>query len=184
MSDPAEVAVPLTGAWIDGWVSRVRDGLVSHLSAFEGRFGYPPDGNSVDTAAECEERERLDLDAASGDLALLYRHVRRLSLPDVGVGLFVHSARQTVAGLRGDLPTRIAGAVDDSVVVFGSDGGGALFALSRTDGATVYRLPPGRVDGQVYHAAPLAPVEVLAPSLRAFLTYIETYVGDQLPQQT
>ncbi|MFF1710301.1 hypothetical protein [Streptomyces sp. NPDC058268] len=114
-----------------------------------------------------------------------------LSLPDVGVGLFVHPARQTVAGLHGDLPTRLVGAVEDSVVVFGSDGGGALFALSRTDGATVYRLPPGRVDGDLYHCAPTADdlaaspqgfltlaaspqgFLTLAPSLQGFLTHVE-----------
>ncbi|MEV6756220.1 hypothetical protein [Streptomyces sp. NPDC051214] len=165
----------------------------SHLRGFEARVGYPPDCNSVGPARKLEETERLEIAAASADLALLYCHLSHLSLPDVGPGLFVHSAQQTVAGLRGDLPTRIEGAVGDTpdgarngtldhpVVVFGSDGGGALFALSRGDGATVYRLPVGRVDGQTYRPAPSTstPTEVLAPSLQAFLTYVE----DQLRQQ-
>ncbi|MEV0529400.1 hypothetical protein AB0I66_38885 [Streptomyces sp. NPDC050439] len=166
----------------------------SHLRGFEARVGYPPDCNTVAPARkleeperrEPEESERLEIAAASGELALLYCHLSHLSLPDVGPGLFVHSAQQTVAGLRGDLPTRIEGAVDHAlgtpVVVFGSDGGGALFALSRADGATVYRLPVGRVDGQTYRPAPSTstPTEVLAPNLRAFLTYVE----GQLRQQT
>ncbi|MFE6161939.1 hypothetical protein ACFQ7F_23855 [Streptomyces sp. NPDC056486] len=160
----------------------MRERLDVYLGEFESRFGYPPDSNCLQevreggSAAECD-----DIASVSCDLALLYRHLHRLSLPDVGVGLFVHSEQQTVAGLRGELPTRVtrvtggAGGVEDSVVVFGSDGGGALFALSRSDsrsdGATVYRLPPGRVDGQTYHCA--SAVEVLAAGVQGFLTYVE-----------
>ncbi|MGW6026441.1 hypothetical protein [Streptomyces sp. NPDC055099] len=173
----------------------------SHLRGFEVRVGYPPDCNSVAPARkleeperlepedserlESEDSERLEIAAASGELALLYCHLSHLSLPDVGPGLFVHSAQQTVAGLRGDLPTRIEGAVGHAlgtpVVVFGSDGGGALFALSRADGATVYRLPVGRVDGQTYRPAPSTstPTEVLAPNLQAFLTYVEGQLRQQ-----
>ncbi|MEU5957292.1 hypothetical protein [Streptomyces sp. NPDC047525] len=192
---------PLTGAWIDGWISRVRESLAVYLTDFETRFGYPADVNSVDIGGEFGGTEGgaeggveggaeggaegFDVSAAlPGDLLLLYRHVRRLGLPDVGVGLFVHSLPQTVAGLRGDLPTRIVGAVEgsaveDSVVVFGSDGGGALFALSRTDEATVYRLPPGRVEGSVYHCG-AAGAEVLAASLQGFLAHVETHVEREL----
>ncbi|MGW7076817.1 hypothetical protein [Streptomyces sp. NPDC054866] len=173
----------LTGAWIDGWISRVREHLVVYLEEFEARFGYPPDSNSAAIAEEVEEVEEAEqaekfggpehdeVEAVSPELALLYRHMDHLSLPDVGVGIFVHSVRQTAVGLRGDLPTRLAGALDDSVVVFGSDGGGALFALSRTDGATVYQLPSARVEGDIYHCA--ENVEILAGGLKGFLVYVE-----------
>ncbi|MFD3576372.1 hypothetical protein [Streptomyces sp. NPDC058644] len=156
----------------------MRGELAVYLNEFEFRFGYPPDPNSVETGSGCDEAVRDEasavpaVPAAPGDLALLYRHISRLSLPDVGVGLFVHSVRQTADGLRGDLPTRVVGEVEDSVVVFGSDGGGALFALSRTDGATVYRLPPGRVDGSVYRCA--EGIEVVALGLRGFLVHVES----------
>lgn len=134
----------LTEEWIDAWISRLREHLALHLAEFESRFGYPPDLNSVESEGEFGHSDFDVIAAVSLDLALLYRRIRYLSLPDVGIGLFVHSAQQTVAGLRGALPTRVVGAaLDDSVVVFGSDGGGVLFALSRADGRTVYRLPPG-----------------------------------------
>ncbi|MER5258978.1 hypothetical protein [Streptomyces sp. NPDC002855] len=162
----------------------MRGELAVYLNEFEFRFGYPPDLNSVETGSGCDEAVRDEasavsavsavpaVSAAPGDLALLYRHISRLSLPDVGVGLFVHSVRQTADGLRGDLPTRVVGEVEDSVAVFGSDGGGALFALSRTDGATVYRLPPARVDGSVYRCA--EGIEVVALGLRGFLVHVES----------
>ncbi|MGW7068540.1 hypothetical protein ACWGII_10580 [Streptomyces sp. NPDC054855] len=151
----------------------MREHLVVYLGEFEARFGYPPDFNSVAIAGKARGAEESrgpehgEVRAVSSELALLYRHMDHLSLPDVGVGIFVHSVRQTAAGLRGDLPTRLAGALDDSVVVFGSDGGGALFALSRTDGATVYRLPSARVEGDIYHCA--ENVEILAEGLAAGL---------------
>ncbi|MEW1923326.1 hypothetical protein [Streptomyces sp. NPDC088360] len=156
----------------------MRGELAVYLNEFEFRFGYPPDLNSVETGSGCDEAVRYEasavsaVSAVSGDLALLDRHISRLSLPDVGVGLFVHSVRQTADGLRGDLPTRVVGEVEDSVVVFGSDGGGALFALSRTDGATVYRFPPARVDGSVYRCA--EGIEVVALGLRGFLVHVES----------
>ncbi|MEU6001270.1 hypothetical protein ABZ837_26015 [Streptomyces sp. NPDC047197] len=159
----------------------MRGELAVYLNEFEFRFGYPPDPNSVETGSGCDEAVRDEASAVSavsagsatpGDLALLYRHISRLSLPDVGVGLFVHSVRQTADGLRGDLPTRVVGEVEDSVAVLGSDGGGALFALSRTDGATVYRLPPARVDGSAYRCA--EGIEVVALGLRGFLVHVES----------
>ncbi|TPQ22051.1 hypothetical protein [Streptomyces sporangiiformans] len=85
---------------------------------------------------------------------------------------FVHPADQTAAGLRGELPTRIVGTREDSVVVFGSDGGGALFALSATDGTTVYRLPPSLAAGGVYTEGPI-PCEVVASDLARFLCLLE-----------
>ncbi|MEV2253118.1 hypothetical protein AB0I94_21485 [Streptomyces sp. NPDC050147] len=171
----------LSSAWIDAWISRVQGSLDVYISAFESRFGYPPDSNSLEAeegfgAAGYDETSAGPGPALPVDLALLHRHVRDVSLPDVGVGLFAHSAQVTVAGLRGELPTRVVGggrapAVDEPVVVFGSDGGGSLFALSRADGATVYRLPPGRVERGVYHCA--AKPQVLAENLLGFLTYVE-----------
>ncbi|MFH9003629.1 hypothetical protein ACH4E5_10355 [Streptomyces afghaniensis] len=140
------------------------------MEQFQSKFGYPPDDNQVEPASTPDvAANSADLPQ---DLATFYRHVDRVSLPDVGSGLFVHPAEQTVAGMRGDLPGRIVGSHEDSVVVFGSDGGGALFALSSTDGSTVYRLPPARVEDGVYTEGPI-PCEVVASGLAAYLSFLE-----------
>ncbi len=126
----------------------------------------------MEPASGSDTGETAGLRDLPQDLITFYRYVDRVSLPDVGSGLFVHPADQTVAGVRGDFPTRIVGSREDSVVVFGSDGGGALFALSATDGTTVYRLPPARVEGSVYTEGAI-PCEVVASGLAAYLTFLE-----------
>lgn len=142
------------------------------VEQFQSKFGYPPDDNRVESASRSDSGESAGLRDLPQDLITFYRHVDRVSLPDVGSGFFVHPADQTVAGMGGDLPTRIVGSREDSVVVFGSDGGGALFALSATDEATVYRLPPARVEGSVYTEGAI-PCEVVASGLAAYLTFLE-----------
>lgn len=145
------------------------------MERFQTAFGYPPSENCVGPASGASGAGGKELVGVGGvpeDLVVFYRRVGRVSLPDVGSGFFVHSVGQTVAGMRGDLPTRIVGAREDSVVVFGSDGGGALFALSVTDGASVYRLPPSGVEGGVYMEGVL-PCEVVASDLAGFLCLIE-----------
>lgn len=70
-------------------------------------------------------------------------------MPDVGNGFFVHPYEDVINGIKGEQPTRLVGATEDSVVVFGSDGGGSLFALSQTR-RTIYRLLDGPVVGSTY----------------------------------
>ncbi|MCF0081662.1 SMI1/KNR4 family protein [Streptomyces lomondensis] len=142
------------------------------MERFQSTFGYPPDDNCVVPASTSESGESSSLDDLPQELITFYRHVDRVSLPDVGSGFFVHPVDQTLGGMRGDLPTRIVGSREDSVVVFGSDGGGALFALSTSDESTVYRLPPARVEDGVYTEGSI-PCEVVAPGLAAYLSLLE-----------
>ncbi|MFD6285101.1 hypothetical protein [Streptomyces sp. NPDC060205] len=157
----------VTGEWICGWAARMDALCSTHMGRFASAFGYPPDENCVTRAASSAAVEGLP-----DDLVTFYRRVEQVSLPDVGSGFFVHPEGQTVAGLCGDLPTRIVGPREDSVVVFGSDGGGALFALSAIDGSTVYRLPPSRVEARLYTAGAVPP-EVVASDRAGFLSLLE-----------
>ncbi|MFD0307556.1 hypothetical protein [Streptomyces sp. NPDC127119] len=157
----------VTDEWISGWAGRMDALCSTFMERFASEFGYPPDENRVTRAASPATVEDLP-----DDLVTFYRRVEQVSFPDVGAGFFVHPEGRTVAGMRGGLPTRIAGSREDSVVVFGSDGGGALFALSATDGSTVYRLPPSRVEGDVYTAGAVPP-EVVASDLAGFLSLLE-----------
>ncbi|MFJ4103887.1 hypothetical protein [Amycolatopsis japonica] len=146
---------------------------MSFLSAeferrFEAKHGYPPGGNRLLLAGDDSDDIRLlaDLGCAT-ELLDFYAVVRQVSLPDLGNGTFVHSARHVLTGLRGAMPTLLGGVTEDPIIVFGSDGGGALFALS-TSGRGVYRLFGGAFVAGTYDADQ-AGVTTVAPDLRRFL---------------
>jgi hypothetical protein len=93
--------------------------------------------------------------------------VHEVSLPDVGNGYFIHAPALV---LEGESPTRLTGTVEDRIVVFGSDGGGALFALSAS-GRGVYRLANGSFTarGTPYDDGDVA---VVAPDIGQFLDFL------------
>ncbi|MGW3044391.1 hypothetical protein ACWC9T_31085 [Kitasatospora sp. NPDC001159] len=134
---------------------------------FESQFGYPPGENVLVRAtsgAESEGRVSLVAAGISGDLLSFYEQVERLSLPDLDSGFFIHSA---VEAVNGDQPTILAGDVSDSIVVFGSDGGGGLFALGAAQG-NVYRLSGGSLIGDTYETGTHG-VEIISRDLWGFL---------------
>ncbi|WP_371647000.1 hypothetical protein [Streptomyces mirabilis] len=73
-----------------------------------------------------------------------------MTLPDLGNGIWIDDAASVAEGITaGYRPTELDGALKDSVVVFATDGGGAMFAVSATSGR-VYRLSLGSLSGSVY----------------------------------
>ncbi len=123
--------------------------ITRFTQGFESQFGYPPGENVlVRVTSEVASEEKASLVAAgiSGDLLSFYEQVERLSLPDLDSGFFIHSV---VEVLNGEQPTVLAGDVNDSIVVFGSDGGGGLLALGATQG-NVYSLTGGSLVGDTY----------------------------------
>lgn len=168
MRDPDE----LRGEWLEAWARRTGAFAVTFAEQFESRFGYPPGDHLVEPTPAAAREASANTAGLPEDLLTFYRHVAEVSLPDLGSGYFVHPVDLTAAGMSGDLPTRITGSRTDSVVVFGSDGGGALFALSTSDGSTVYRLPPSGVEGDVYTEGSI-PCEVVGIGLASFLSFLE-----------
>ena len=75
--------------------------------------------------------------------------VHELSLSDEGNGFFLESAEDVVNGAGDWHPTNVTGALDDSIIVFGTDGGGGLFAVSSSS-EKVYRLEGGALVGPTY----------------------------------
>ncbi|MCX4632728.1 hypothetical protein [Streptomyces sp. NBC_01443] len=139
---------------------------------FEERNGYEPGENCVVEAAVggpgVPQRHPAARDY--GDLLDFYARIEKVTLPDVGNGFFVDSVDDVVEG-RGDWqPAEVRGAVIDSVVAFGSDGGGGLFAVSLTSGK-VYRLSGGSMEGAAYEVGE-SNVEVIAGDLWGFLQYL------------
>ncbi|MEU1763308.1 hypothetical protein [Micromonospora sp. NPDC005652] len=144
--------MPISGESLSRWVDDVAGLLVQYLSAFEGKYGYPPDENVVvraESASLLPGVRSLAEMAVHADLLEFYAVVERVSLPDVGNGIFVLSAEEVLEGIQGLQPSEIRGALDGRIVVFGSDGGGGLFALIGESGQ-VCRLSGGAWVGSVY----------------------------------
>jgi hypothetical protein len=162
-------------AWIERWRDDVRADIGRLLSTFESRFGFSPGDHDVSgpaTAAELDGLAVLHGDALPVDLLTLHRVVAEVQLPDVNNGYWIH--RPPLAGEDPGHPRRL----DDgrSVVVFGSDGGGALFALSAGSGAPVLRLSGGASPpGGAYEAECAA---VVAADLQDFLTFLRSQVSE------
>lgn len=106
------------------------------------------------------------------DLLVLHQVVGPVCLADVGDGYFVHPAEDLAAVLDHDdgRPDRLvlpeAGEVD--VVVFGSDGGGRLYALATAVGGPVYRLQEASYVDGVYGGG-IADVTRVGHNLQDFL---------------
>jgi len=134
---------------------------------FESQFGYPPGENVLVRAtpgAENGEKASLVAAGVSGDLLNFYEQVERLSLPDLDSGFFIHPVAEVV---NGEQPTILAGDVSDSIVVFGSDGGGSLFALGASQG-NVYNLSGGSLIGDTYETEGHG-VKIISRDLWGFL---------------
>ncbi|MFC3385430.1 PqqD family protein [Couchioplanes azureus] len=141
---------------------------------FEQTHGYPPGENVVRTAAPGDSSALPGGTSVAGlhdDLAAFYSRVEEVSLPDVGNGFFVHPLEDVVAGrVEGFQPTGLRGSVNDAITVFGSDGGGGLFALNES-GDRVYRLSGGSLVASVYEVDDSG-VAVVATDLWAFLDHL------------
>ncbi|MFI6304944.1 hypothetical protein ACIBCH_23980 [Amycolatopsis thailandensis] len=151
------------------WLERSSRLSAEFARGFEARFGYPPGENRVfvadgDDSGDLEELAKL---GAPAELLDFFVHVREVSLPDLGNGVFVHSARHVLTGLLGALPTRLVGVAEERITVLGSDGGGSLFALS-AGGGQVYRLRGGAFLDGAYEAGHQG-TTVVANDLREFL---------------
>jgi hypothetical protein len=88
------------------------------------------------------------------DLLALYRVVGPVSLPDITNGYFVHPPDSLIgdAYRRGRRADRIREplAEDVDIVVFGSNGGGDLYALAATGSGPVYRLREAAYEDGIY----------------------------------
>ncbi len=102
-------------------------------------------------------------------LSGLYEVCDGLSWPEVHVGYFLDPAERVASAASRGEPGLVSGTRSFPVQVFGSDGGGARFALGTADGA-VYLLPSG---GAVIDSAFLetrtSAVRLVGPNVLEFL---------------
>jgi hypothetical protein len=160
------------------WSRMVQDAVESIVAGFEDSYGYPPAGNVIEGPDELgTARLAAAGSAVPADLLDLYAAVGAVNLPDVGNGLFLHSAARVVDAHEARELWRIAGRHQADVIVFASDGGGTLYALASPTGSPVFRLPAGQVVGGVYESGDPR-FEIVAASLAGFLGGLR-YAVDQ-----
>ncbi|MFF1278715.1 hypothetical protein ACFVZC_35945 [Streptomyces marokkonensis] len=174
--------MPISGPNVDSWIGEMSRLTSQFVSGFETAYGYPPDEHYVSRAADNSGRDMLAAvlsGAGARDLIEFYSHVAQISLPDVGPGFFVDEAEYVVEGVRGTQPTQVRSVPDRTVIVFGSDGGGALFATDRQTGEIV-RLEGGSLVGDVYEVEESG-VQVIARDLEGFMRFLFDELLRQIP---
>ncbi|MFG1942278.1 hypothetical protein [Nonomuraea sp. NPDC048826] len=110
------------------------------------------------------------------DVLDFFATVGEVSLPDFWNGYFIGPPEWIASVHRDRAPATIRrGSGTTEIMVFGSDGGGTLFAVPVPDGRPVYRLPPGEIAGGC-HAGPETVAGTFAGFLESLVTELETYV--------
>ncbi|MYS69589.1 hypothetical protein GTY88_03970 [Streptomyces sp. SID5926] len=132
--------------------------LQQTLAHFEAAYGYPPGDNDVFVADDQSRAmaARLEDAAVPAALVTFYSSIAELQLPDIDHGYFIHSPDLVLDHLAEYGPVRLTD--DRTGIVFGSDGGGILFALDQS--------------GQVHRSTTASwfdEFELAAPSLTQFL---------------
>ncbi|MFE9122758.1 hypothetical protein [Streptomyces sp. NPDC007172] len=152
----------LDSEWVRGWCEETTAALKTVMSSHLPTHGFPPGDNAVVLATDESSKATdalVNLTPIPSDLTTLYWVMGEASLPDVEHGYFIHSA-STVADHFRDY-----GAVqvddDPSAIVFASDGGGHLFAVSGS----------GRVWKSIT-ASWFGDFEVAAESVQGFLEQV------------
>ncbi|MEU9291945.1 hypothetical protein AB0D57_47030 [Streptomyces sp. NPDC048275] len=176
--------MPISGPNVDSWIDEMSRLASRFVAAFETAYGYPPGEHYVSRASDRGGRDALATvlsDAGAGDLVEFYSHVAQISLPDVGPGLFVDEVEDVVEGWHGSQPTQVHSVPDRTVAVFGSDGGGALFAADRQTGEIV-RLEDGSLIGDVYEVEESG-AQVVARDFEGFMQFLYGELLRQIPSE-
>ncbi|MFD4116622.1 hypothetical protein ACFWSJ_24575 [Streptomyces niveus] len=112
-----------------------------------------------------------------------YAQLGSVVLPDLGSGIWIDDASSVVSQVEaGIYPKKLAGVVHDTVTVFGTDGGGGMYAVSHTSGG-IYHLTLGALTNDSYDLD-VDGYRCTATSLRGFLGQLRTdLAGAVLAQQ-
>ncbi|WP_149182991.1 hypothetical protein [Streptomyces sp. TRM49041] len=123
----------LSADWLTTWQGEITVMLEQTLAHFETAYGYPPGDNYVLVADDQSRAAAARLEDAAVPTALVtfYSSIAELRLPDVDHGHFIHSSDLVLDHLAEYGPVRLTN--DCTGIVFGSDGGGILFALDHSE---------------------------------------------------
>ncbi|MFE5537442.1 hypothetical protein [Streptomyces sp. NPDC056492] len=152
----------LSADWLTNWQREMTAMLEQTLACFETAYGYPPGDNDL-LLADDQSRAmaaRLEEAAVPASLLTFYSSIAELQLPDIDHGYFIHSPDLVLDHLTEYGQVRLIG--HHTGIVFGSDGGGILFALDHS--------------GQVHRSTTASwfdDFEPAAPTLAQFLEQLQ-----------
>jgi hypothetical protein len=151
-------------AWLASWRDDIGHALAPLLATFETTYGYPPGDNRIIAAGEGRPVGEA---AIHPGLPLVlnrfYRTIHEVLLPDIGNGYFIHPLDHVLNELTRQGPVRLVESTPG--VVFGSDGGGILYAADHS--GTIYRSRA---------ASRNSGFELVAPDLSSFLDQLRQAV--------
>ncbi|MEU4625195.1 hypothetical protein AB0G04_35130 [Actinoplanes sp. NPDC023801] len=140
--------------WVRQWATDINAATSSMMATFETDYGYAAGANEARwaTAADRIDAERYGRDPlASEPMADFYKVVAGVSLPDVGNGIFIHSAASVLA-LRDETGYVFLPEADDPHgLLIGSTGGGTQFVMGW--GGSVHRSIGASLDGDFEQVA-------------------------------
>ncbi|MEU4742210.1 hypothetical protein AB0G02_17345 [Actinosynnema sp. NPDC023658] len=154
---------------LEAWTERMKLLVERFESTFEQINGYEAEGNLVEPMSTGAPATP---DGLPDDLIKLYQAVREVRLPDLENGYFIHPIEFILNARANGTPMHSSEISDGQIYVFGSNGGGDLFAVPFT-GAPVYLLPPGRVHSNVYRSTAMFPQKI-SNDIESFLLLLES----------
>ncbi|WP_155357825.1 hypothetical protein [Acrocarpospora macrocephala] len=170
-------------AW--AWAAQVEAAAVRALRDVVSTYPFEAGDHSVGPPSSAAELAALHerMPWVPDELFALYRFVGPLSLPDITNGYFLHPPDSVIGNTYHGRADRIGEpfAEDVAVVVFGSNGGGDLYALATTVGGPVYRLQEAVYEVGIYHGTERS-ITVVGEDLRnfleEFLAAVEAFADD------
>lgn len=160
----------LGAEWVRSWCEQADAALAELLQSFQVRHGFEPGRNVVALSTEESHKTTdalVELTPVPSDLTTMYWVIDEVSLPDVDSGYFIHPASTVAGHFREYGDIQIDG--EEPAIVFASDGGGHLFALSGS--GRVWRSTTASWSGQF---------DLAAASLQEFLEGLTQRINCQL----
>ncbi len=165
------------------WLKKANELLIELR---EVDFGYSLDENII-RPPKREDYTQLTLsNSGYSDNQMLYNFYLEcdgLSWPDVHNGYFIHSVEKLneKEQRKSNLPTKISGIYRSPILVFGSDGGGGLFAVRKQYNDILY-LPNGLIqegifDGETANIKKIG--DNFSEFLEKLLSDLEAFVFDK-----
>ena len=161
--------------WLAEWRVSVTVKADQLLETFQSRFGFEPGRNRLGPPAAEQALASLQaiVPRPAADLIDFYRCIGQVSLPDVGNGYFIHPADLVARQAADGEPRRIGPPHELDVLVFGSDGGGALYAVPAAKPGPVYQLRECSIKDGIAIAGD---IQIVAVDYRIFLQRLEIAV--------
>ncbi|MFD7339212.1 hypothetical protein ACFV98_24840 [Streptomyces violascens] len=152
------------------WGEEMAALAVAFADGFEDVYSYASGEYLVKIVTAQDGARALALlaeEGVTGALLEYYAVLGAVELPDLDRGIWIASPERVAEGILAGPLMPVTGAVEDTVTVFATDGGGDLYAVSTSTGS-VCHLTGGACDGTSYDVSETG-YRMVAPDLWTFL---------------